>query len=188
MGILCILSLSVYFIGQTPDTSEFGFRALPRPISLEPLLITSAGQSTDSYIIKDIANQLRLDNYFIPRASKEQLQDMSSVVMVVGFSEVGMHLNEMDIEEEYERVSALLEDIETNELTLTTVYLRGEQMLSKESESLLKMAMNASDYAIVVEDSGNGRVFAEMADQADIPLTIVESITEVSEPFVSVFR
>lgn len=192
-SIVTILILfGLLLIGRYFDMEQNGgessFRALPRPIAKEPLLITSAGQSTDIYVVKDIANKLMLDNYFIPLATNQQIEGMESVVMVVGYSEVGIRLNELDFKKEKNRVGELLNEIADKDISLITIYLRGKQMLTKENRELLSLTSQYSDYLIVVEENGTYENFSDLAQMNDILITIVDDIIEVSEPFVSAFR
>lgn len=185
--ILLVTVAGSILIGDS-GTRDMKFRALPRPIASEPLLITSAGQSTDSYVIKDMTNALMLDNYFIPMASVDQLEGMDSVVLIIGYSEMGLRLNELTFDDEVERVQDILDEIDQSDLSLITFYLRGEGMLNQENETLLTMAAYYSDYLIVVDENGEDKAFLNIANRAGIPVTVVDSIKEVSEPYVSVFR
>lgn len=189
---LIILVIVGFLISQVipkeKNNKASSFRALPRPIAEEPLLITSAGQNTDSYIVKDIANKLMMDNYFVPMATKESLLGIKSVVMVIGYSKVGINLKDMKYKEEKKRVEELLSYIKEKELTLITIYLRGSEMLSEENKDLLKVVSEQSDYLIVVNSYMDDGYYIKLAEQNQSPLTIVKDIREVSEPFVSAFR
>ena len=173
---------------QSEESGNYQFRALPRPIAKEPILITSAGQNTDSYIVKDIANQLMMDNYFAPKATDASLEGMSSVVMVIGYSDASLRLKDMTYQEELARVEVLLEQIKARDLSLVTVYLRGNEMLNHAHRELLEVSAANSEYLIIVDDGDSHRYFSELAQTQSIAITIVSDITEVSEPFVSAFR
>lgn len=191
-SVIVIITILVFiviipFVLKEENTDQ-SFRALPRPIGSEPLLITSAGQSTDIYVIKDIANKLMIDNYFIPMATKEQIRDVQSVILVIGYSDVGIRLNDLNFEKEKERIELLVEGIREKELKLITVYLRGSRMLTEENKQLLEIAVNYSDYLIVAENHNNYDYYNELAKKTGVPVTIVNNVNEVSEPIVSVFR
>ena len=187
ISILLIICLGILFPVDR-NNEETAFRALPRPIGNEPLMITSAGQSTDIYVVKDIANKLMIDNYFMPLARPEQINDVKSVVIVIGYSEVGIRLNDMNFEEEINRVAALVKDVKDKNISLVTIYLRGSGMLSSENKELLNLVIDYTDYLIVTEENGDNTYFDQLAARAGIPITIVDDVNEVSEPFVSVFR
>lgn len=186
--VIIFIILIIVFLPFDKQKIETSFRALPRPIGGEPLMITSAGQSTDIYIIKDIANKLMIDNYFMPIASASEVNDVESAVIVIGYSEVGIRLNDLDFAKEQERVVNLVKEIKAKDISLVTVYLRGSKMLSTENKELLKLVIDYTDYLIVTEEDGDHSFFENLADQANIPITIVDNLNEVSEPFVSVFR
>lgn len=183
--IIVVLLVILPFDRRNEETS---FRALPRPIGSEPLMITSAGQSTDIYVVKDIANKLMIDNYFMPLATFEEIGDVNSAVIVIGYSEIGIRLNDLAFEEEKKRVENLVQEIKKRNISLVTVYLRGSQMLSTENKDLLNLVIDYTDYLIVTEENGDNSYFEELSSKVKIPITIVDNVNEVSEPFVSVFR
>ncbi len=188
-AFILVLLAVVIFTRMVVDESgdgTLGVRALPRPIASEPVLITSAGQSTDSYVVKDIANRLKLDNYFIPLASNSQLKDMEAMILVVGYSQVGMGFNELTFEDEFLRVEDLLEKAEEKGLSVISLYLRGSQLFDNENQRLLELAAKYSDYVIMVNES----LDRESVDAwiGDSQLTVVGNLDELSEPIVSAFR
>lgn len=185
--LVCII-VGVQFLQISNNQKIPSYRALPRPIAKLPLSITSSGQNTDSYIIKDVANELLLDNYFVPMATTDHLEDVVSVVMVVGYSKTGLELKDMTFEDEKKRVNQLLKEIEERELSLITLYIRGSKMLSEESKELFTQASMYSDYLIVVDSEEDYEFFQEASENNGAPITFVDNINEVSEPFVSAFR
>ncbi len=189
IAFLLIVILVMIFARMLVDESAgntIGVRALPRPIALEPVLITSAGQATDAYVVKDIANRLKLDNYFSPLATTGQLKNMESMILVVGYSQVGLAFNELSFDDELERVENILETAEEKKLTIISIYLRGDQLFGDENQKLLKLVSKRSNYVIMVNDSFD-QEFAEVW-MGDSQLTVVESLDELSEPIVSAFR
>lgn len=91
------------------NTKIFTLPGLPRPIAKTPIAIISAGQSTDSYIIHDISNQLMLRSFFMPQARDTDLKEVNTIVFVIGYSSLGMKLQNISYEEEIERIDKLLE-------------------------------------------------------------------------------
>ena len=65
------------------NTKIFTLPGLPRPIAKTPIAIISAGQSTDSYIIHDISNQLMLRSFFMPQARDTDLKEVNTIVFVI---------------------------------------------------------------------------------------------------------
>lgn len=162
--------------------------SLPRPIAEEMLLITSAGQTTDTYIIKDIANNLRIHNYFMPQATGLDLEDIKSIAIVVGYSEIGERLHDKTLLDEINRIEGLLSLAKDQDITVITFYTAGQHQRSKETDELLKLSAQHSDYLIVTEDGDYDHFITIIAEDNDIPMTMVDNLTNVSEPFASAFR
>lgn len=188
MTLLVITIMLVVNYQQSQFANKQYIPSLPRPIAKEMLLITSAGQSTDTYIIKDIANKLMIHNYFMPQGTDLDLEDINSIAFVVGYSEIGEKLHDISIEEELERVQSLLTLAHKEDITLITFYIGGKQRRSKETELLLLEIGTHSDYIISTTDGDFDEYISTLAKENNIPITLVNEITDISEPFASAFR
>lgn len=162
--------------------------SLPRPIAEEGILITSAGQSTDTYMIKDVANKLMIHNLFMPQAAEPDLEDIRTVVFVVGYSDIGEKLHEISFEEEKERIEGLVRTLEEKGIKVLTIYIGGSLRRNKKTDTLLEMTCKASDYIISTMDSNYDQFLSRLAREYDVPITLVEEINDITEPFVSAFR
>ncbi len=188
LTLIILLAMIVVNYSKSKLESKSYMPSLPRPIAEEMLLITSAGQSTDTYIIKDIANKLMIHNYFMPQSTDLDLEDIKSIAFVVGYSEIGETLHRITIKEELERVRSLLELARKNDITLITFYIGGKQRRSKETELLLTEIGVQSDYIISTTDGDFDNFISKLAEENNIPITLVNEITDISEPFASAFR
>jgi len=168
-------------------TKIFTLPGLPRPIAKTPAVITSAGQSTDSYIVYDISNQLMVRSYFMPQAKDVDLKDINTIVFVVGYSSLGSKLQNISYEEEKMRVEKLLVKAKDNKLTVLTVVMGGERFNNK-TEQLIRLIVTRTDYLIGIKKSSNESVLVELARDYDIPLTLVSRVRDISGPFASAFR
>ncbi len=188
IALVIMLSMLVTNYRQSQLERKQYIPSLPRPIAEEMLLITSAGQSTDTYIVKDIANKLMIHNYFMPQGTDLDLEDIKSIVFVVGYSDIGEKLHELTVKEELERVKSLLTLAHKEDITLITVYIGGKQRRSKETDLLLSEIGRYSDYIIGTTDGDFDHFISTIAKDNDIPITLVNEITDISEPFASAFR
>lgn len=159
---------------------------LSQPIASEKLLITSAGQSTDTYIIKDVANDLLLENIFIPNAETNDLEGVNSIVMVVAHSQIGESLNDIDYETEYLRVETLIEEARNKELPIIGVYIGGQMRNYKKTNQLIDLVFSSSSYNFIVGTSDH--FSNKEAEFSDIPLVYVDDIKQIKGPFSSLFR
>ncbi|HSN66381.1 MAG TPA: DUF6305 family protein [Fusibacter sp.] len=191
-----LLPLAIGFIlisiaiisNQTPNQDLQNMPSLPKPIAKEMVLITSAGQSTDTYIIKDIANKLMIHNYFMPQASTLDLDDIQSVVFVVGYSEINDTLFDTTYENEIDRIKKLIDSCNELDLTVITVFIGGEHRKDAKTVWMLDYIGTNSDYIITTADGDKDHSLYKLANELKIPFTIVNKLDDISEPFASAFR
>lgn len=190
--ILPVLAIVLYLIStNNPLSTNLNAHiipSLPRPIAEETILVTSAGQSTDTYIIKDISNKLMIHNFFMPQAVNEDLEEINTIVFVIGYSPLSEKVNQMSYENELKRIDSLLNYASKNEVTVISVFIGGKQRRASETDEMLGNIVPKSHYVISTFEGDFDHFISEMARQNDIPLTLVENITDVSEPYASAFR
>lgn len=190
--ILPILAILLYlFSTNSPlirNVNAHVVPSLPRPIAEETILVTSAGQSTDTYIIKDISNKLMIHNFFMPQAENEDLENINTIVFVIGYSPLSEKVNQLSLETELIRIESLLNYASMNDVTVISVFIGGKQRRASETDEMLGNIIPKSNYVISTFEGDFDHFISEMARQNDIPLTLVENITDVSEPFASAFR
>lgn len=162
--------------------------SLPRPIAKEYLLITSAGQSTEAYIVNDIANKLMIHNYFMPQAKETDLKGINTLVFVVGDSPLGKKLNDISFDDEKKRITELLKKSKNEKLVVITIYIGGKERRDKNTDELVRLVCSGTDYLIATKESNNDSFLSELAKKGGIPLTLIKSVNNVSEPFASAFR
>ncbi|MBB6214184.1 hypothetical protein HNQ80_000253 [Anaerosolibacter carboniphilus] len=162
--------------------------SLPKPIAKEYVLITSAGQGTDAYIITDIANKLMIHNYFMPQAKEEDLEGAQTLVFVVGYSAIGEKLHGISHDDEKQRIIGLLKKAEKKNMVVITIYIGGKQRHEKRTEDLLSLIIPKTDYLIGTKEANKDNFLSELTKNSRIPITLVNEINDLSEPFSSAFR
>lgn len=187
LAVIFITWLSYHAEQQTSQKNN-SVPSLPRAIGKETVLITSAGQSTDTYLVKDIANKLLIHNFFMPQAVEPDLEGINTVVFVVGFSELGERLHEITFEEEKRRVESLLKNLRENKMTVITVYLGGKHRRNANTDALLEMTCKDSQYIIATLSADEDDFLSEISRKYQVPFTLVRNIKDISEPFASAFR
>lgn len=192
VALLAALLLMIFFTGTSQESGGsakiFTLPGLPRPIAGSPIVITSAGQSTDTYIIRDVSNQLMIRSFFMPQAVSGELKDIKTVVFVVGYSSLGMKLQGMSYEEEKARIAGLLAEAEENGMTVMTVVLGKEHSYEKKTGELLRLVGSSSDYLIGLRNTNSASILVELSKEKNIPLTLVGGVKEIPGPFASAFR
>lgn len=189
---ICILVTALLVKGMLTKTEkEVGvllLPSLPKPIALEYALITSAGQSTDAYIINDMTNRLLIHNYFMPQAEQADLQGVKSIIFVPGYSAIGVKLHDTTFSKEKERVRNLLAKAKKNKLVVITVYVGGKQRRDQETNELLEILCKQSDYLIATEDADYDGFLTGLAKARHLPVTLASGVQDIEEPYASVFR
>lgn len=187
LGILIVFLLND-FIQSDKNIQSISNTYPIEPFSAELILITSAGQSTDAYIFHDMANDLHLNNHFMPEISTYDLRAYSSVVFVVGYSEVGMMLNEVTYEAEYKRITKILQTAEAEHLPVITAYLGSDERRSAKTDHLLQYICSESDYILMTGDNAQSPFIDTITDGGSIPITCVNEVDQLSMPLASIFK
>lgn len=162
--------------------------SLPKPIAKEMVLITSAGQSTDTYVIKDIANKLMIHNYFMPQSQTLDYEEINSVVFVIGYSEISEMLFDTNYEDEFNRIKQLIKESEKMDLKVISIFIGGQHRKDDQTIALLEFLGDHSDYIIATADGDRDQSLYKLAKDNKIPITIVNKLEDISEPFASAFR
>lgn len=160
---------------------------LSKPIASETVLITSAGLSTDTYIVQNAANKLRLHSLFMPQATYADLEGIASMIVVVGHSDVGYRLAGKSIDDEKERLDRLIESATVKEIPIILVYLGGKDRLTTHTRELIGVTCGCSDYIIATKKSDQ-EYFIDIAQAGDIPLTLINDAGEIVETLAAAFR
>ncbi len=182
------LGLNALYTNGTKELKTFSMPGLPRPIAREDIIITSAGQSTDAFIIRDMANQLMLHNYFMPQVTGEDLSSENTLVLVVGYSSVGLKLHNTSYKNELDRLTKLLEAAKNKESIVITIYIGGKERRGQKTDELLKLVSPYTDYFIGTRDANFDNFIGELVGESKMTVTLVKNINNISSPFASAFR
>ena len=188
IALFLLLLVNVTMFEKKRAVNVHSLPSLPKPIAKEYALITSAGQGTDAYIINDIANKLMIHNYFMPQAEVGNLDIVSTIVFVVGYSSIGEKLHGINYDVEKQRIVDLVNKSKEKDLVVITLYIGGKQQRDKRTEELLGIIAPETDYLIGTKEANNDGFLSELAKSNKIPLTLVNGVNDLSEPFASAFR
>ena len=187
--LILIILLNEYNLNKSQkDINVLLLPSIPQPIAKEYVLITSAGQSPDIYIIYDVANKLTIHNYFMPKATVDDLDGVNTVVFVVGYSLIGEKFHDITYNEEKNRVKNLLKRAKEDNKVVITIFLGGFERRNKRTDELLKILSQNTDYLIATKNSDKDKYISELAKENKIPLTLINKVNDVLEPFSSAFR
>lgn len=185
LGIL-LTSMVIWLLSDEQDTVNNQPVYLSQPIASEKILITSAGQSIDTYIIKDVANDLLLENVFIPSAEVSDLEGVNSIVIVVAHSDIGEVLHNIDHENEYARVEQLIEEANSKDLPIIGVYIGGKMRSNKKTNQLIDLVFSSSTYNIVAGEADSQTT--KLSRESEVPMIYIANLQQIKGPFSSLFR
>lgn len=190
--LLVLLMILFIFSFALKDRKKEGsmllLPSLPKPIAKEYVLITSAGQGTDAYIVNDMVNKLMIHNYFMPQAQEADLEGVNTLVFVVGYSAMGEKMHKLNYQDEKNRIIGLLQGAKNKKQVIITIYAGGENKMDKKTEELLRLISSESDYIIATKEANKNGLLSELARSKRVPLTLVNGVGNLSEPFASAFR
>lgn len=192
VALLIMLTMLIILVNlpitKKSELKAFTLPGLPRPIAKVPVVITSAGQSTDTYIVNDISNQLMIRSFFMPQADGTDIEDMNTIVFAVGYSSLGIKYQGTSFEDEKTRIGNLINTAKDNDMTIITVVIGSEHSSNDKGEEILRFIGADTNYIIGVKGSGSEDILVDLAEKGDIPLTLVSKVNDISEPFASAFR
>lgn len=185
---MTIVWCSIYYLKSTYEVQPLSSTYLSKPFSNNMLLITSAGQSTDTYILQDLANELRFNNLFMPEASPNDLTEISSIVIVAGYSDIGLDLHDKNINDECERVKTLIDEGLSQKLPIIVVYIGGKARRNSETDTLLTLTCESADYIITTNSGNYDQFLTELARKKETPISYIDSINDLTKPLAAAFR
>jgi len=191
--LLIVTGMLIVFVINAVINPQVALQPIPnnyplRPFSAEMILITSAGQSTDAYIFHDIANDYHLNNHFMPEVDTYDLRAYSSIVFVVGYSDVGMMLNDVTYASEVKRIRKILQTAEAEQLPVVVTYLGGDARRSPKTDALLELVCNAADFIILTTDQEQSEFTNALTNNGSIPMTAIQNVDQLSIPLASIFK
>jgi hypothetical protein len=187
LGVIVIIGLN-YVIRPISENDYVNTGFLSQPIAKETILVTSAGQSTETYILQDIVNGLRLSHLFMPQAYSSDLEGIASVVISVGYSEIGERLLKQSFTQEKQRFNTLIDKAKDLNIPIITVYLGGSGRRNTHTDALLKYAIEHSSYVIATEEGNLDGYISRLTDDFNCPLALVKHIKDISDSLASAYR
>ena len=177
---LMILLLSAHALAAQPK-KEMNFSAR------EPTLLTSAGQSADTQMVKVLADRLKISNQFNPLAGPEKISGVKSVIIVIGGSSKGMGAAGIDMGKEILRIQKFLAKAKELKTPVIGMHIGGNGRRGDLSDPFINLVAPLASYLIVVKEGDADGIFLKTAAQNNIPIVFVNKISETQEALKSVF-
>nr|WP_280922969.1 DUF6305 family protein [Virgibacillus litoralis] len=175
-------------IGKSQSKHINTYPNLPAPIAEEKVLITSAGQATESSIMLSIADNLNLEADYRPRALGTDLYDYKSVVIILGFSANGLSHTNRSFQEELTRTKQLVKEARLENLPIILVNISGVFRDNAQTWQLFEHTAPFADYFIGLKNMKKTDSSIRMLRENSVPVTLVTELDDLHTPFNSVFR
>jgi len=154
----------------------------------EPILITSAGQSSDALMAKILADKAGLNFIFDKNASPEKTDSVKTIIIVSGGSVKGMGAAGIDKEQEYERVQNLIDRAQKNNKKIICMHVGGQSRRGNLSDYYNLLVAENSDMIIVAkEGDSEDKFFSNIAKDKNIAIEIPEKIINIADIFKTIF-
>jgi hypothetical protein len=177
---LIILLLSAYEM-YAQQKKEVKFSAQ------EPALITSAGQSADTQMVKVLADRIKMNIQFDPLAGPEKIPGVKSVIIVIGGSTKGMGAAGIDMDKEASRIQKFLAKVKELKIPVIGMHIGGKGRRGDLSDPFINLVAPQASYLIVVKEGDVDGIFLKTAAKNNIPIVFVNKISETQEPLKSIY-
>lgn len=176
------LKFSLFFL-----LAAFSFFAAAQTFQ-QPILISSAGQSADVKLVKMLASRENLDAKTILMATPSDLEGIKTLIIVPGFSSKGLGAAGISQEDEMNRVQELVNAANSQEIPIILMHIGGNARRKGQSDAFNELIANNSKQMIVVAQGNEDNFFTNLATAKNIPLEVVEKISETGAPLAKLFQ
>ncbi len=177
---LLTLLIAVIFAQERKESAS--------PVFEQPFLITSAGQNAEILMASVLAKRAGLDFKQSKIASPKDLENMKTIVLVLGASSKGLGAAGLDLAKEKERVNRLVEEAQKKNIPLLCLHLGGEARRGPLSDELISAFLPFAKMAIVVKSGNKDGFLSEICEKHDIALVEVEKTADVLTPLKEAFK
>ena len=152
-----------------------------------PNLITSVGQSADVQMASVLAKRAGLDSVLKKTATIQDLEGVKTLTLVLGASLKGLGAAGIDVDQEKERVRALIAEANKRGIPLLCLHLGGDARRGQLTDQLITEFLPSSKMAIIVKSGNFDGFFSKICDDKNIPLIEVEKTVDALAPLKNAF-
>lgn len=140
-----------------------------------PILLTSAGQSADSDIIKTLCTKANITVDLENQATADHLDGVKTLLISVGGSSKGLGAAGIDADQEIARVQDLIQAAQDADLKIIAMHVGGAPRRGDLSDKFLPDPFNAADAAVVVSGGDTDGVIRSLLAANRVPTAYVDS-------------
>ncbi len=154
----------------------------------QPLLITSAGQSAEVQMVTILAKRSELAYTLEKAALPGDLNGAKTLVLSLGVSLKGLGAAGLDVQQEKDRLTRLVEAASARNIPIICLHLGGQDRRGKLSDEFISAFLPSAQLAIVVRSGNQDGIFTQICGRHEIPLIEVERTVDAMGPFKQAFR
>jgi len=155
----------------------------------QPVLITSAGQSAGVTMMKVLATRAKLQFTLDPLARVDLLSGgFKSIIIVVGASSKGLGAAGIDIQQETQRVTELLNKAKEMGIKIVVAHIEGQSRRGKTSDQLNELVVPFADLVIVTKAGNEDSFFTNLCESQQKKLIVVDSTSAVQSVLEQYFE
>jgi hypothetical protein len=177
--IILVLAVSICFFAGSSVKSFPRFE--------QPILITSAGQSADVQIGRVLIKRASLLATLSKNATHQDLGDKKTLILVIGVSMKGLGAAGLDLDQEKNRVRALIKEAQRKGIPLLCLHLGGDARRGELSDQIIQAFLPDAHMVIVVKSGNTDGLFTRICTEKNIPLLEVERTVDVQKPLEDIF-
>ena len=152
-----------------------------------PVLVTSIGQSLDAFQIQLAVKRAGIAFQYDPRAEADKLAEVKTVFLAVGASLKGFGDAGITIKDELARTGKILDAAKSNGNYIVVLHMGGEERRDALSNQLIELTAPRAHQLIIREDSDADGMFAGIAKDGKIPLTVIDNVINLRKPLQELF-
>lgn len=154
----------------------------------QPLLITSAGQSAEVQLVSVLAKRANLTYTISKLAASKDLDEANTLLLSIGVSLKGLGAAGVDIDQEKERVAALVKHAQEVNKPLICLHLGGESRRGQLTDDFITTFLPYAKLALVVKSGNQDGLFQRICQEYNIPLIEVERVIDALQPLQEMFK
>ncbi len=153
----------------------------------EPALLTTAGQSADLNMAKVIFERCKVALKAAPLAGPEDLNDMRSLVVVIGGSTKGLGAAGINADKEMARVEQLMAAAAARKIPIIGMHIGGKARRGELSDKFIDLVVpNVSFLMLIREGDGDG-YFSKMIAGRKIDARVMDKLSDLQEPIKALY-
>lgn len=157
------------------------------PKAQQPAVITSLGQSPDSYAASVLAKRAGLKIDYSPLLPAGEVSKYKTLIMAVGASLKGFGSAGVNLDTELKRGNEIVKAAKENKVFFVILHSGGEGRREQMSNRLLDSVARKGDFLLVLEDSNKDDYFTKIAQESKIPILLFEHVLKIQEIFKQMF-